>query len=160
MITAYIGVGSNLEREKHIQVAYQELKRLADDVRPSPVYSCESVGFSGHEFYNMVFRIETELSLPDLNKALKSIEIKWGRAIDATKFQNRTLDLDILLFGQMVSHDKPKLPRDDIFKYPFVVQPLFDLTPDLLIPEDGRSVRAIRENMPECAELKRINFQF
>ncbi|MCJ2377993.1 2-amino-4-hydroxy-6-hydroxymethyldihydropteridine diphosphokinase [Vibrio sp. ZSDZ34] len=160
MITAYIGVGSNLEREKHIQAAHQELKRLADCVEPSPVYSCESVGFSGHEFYNMVFRIETELSLSELNAALKAIEIRWGRAVDATKFQNRTLDLDILLFGQLISHDKPKLPRDDIFKYPFVVQPLFDLTPDLLIPEDGRSVRAIRENMPECTELKRITFQF
>jgi 2-amino-4-hydroxy-6-hydroxymethyldihydropteridine diphosphokinase len=133
---------------------------LADDVQPSPVYSCESVGFTGHEFYNMVFRIQTELSLPELNEALKAIEIKWGRAVDATKFQDRTLDLDILLFGQLVSHDKPKLPRDDIFKYPFVVQPLFDLMPDLVIPEDGRSVRVIRESMPECAELKRIYFKF
>ncbi|MGR5176825.1 2-amino-4-hydroxy-6-hydroxymethyldihydropteridine diphosphokinase [Vibrio parahaemolyticus] len=160
MITAYIGVGSNVEREKHIRAACHELSLIAENLRLSPVYACESFGFSGNDFYNMVVRLDTALSLNDLSAALKEIEVKWGRDIDAAKFQNRTIDLDILLYGNEISQQKPFIPREDIFKYSFVTQPLYDIDPNLVIPSDGRTVEQVLETIPAPVPLRRIEFQF
>jgi 2-amino-4-hydroxy-6-hydroxymethyldihydropteridine diphosphokinase len=160
MITTYIGIGTNVEREKHIKAAYQELSAIGVNLALSPVYACESFGFEGHEFFNMVARLDTELALDELSTALKDIEVKWGRAIDAAKFQDRTLDLDILLYGKEISQKKPLLPREDIFKYSFVTQPLYDLDPQLVIPQDGRTIKQILETMSDVDSLKRIDFQF
>jgi 2-amino-4-hydroxy-6-hydroxymethyldihydropteridine diphosphokinase len=55
---------------------------------------------------------------------------------------------------------KPLLPREDIFKYSFVTQPLYDLDPQLVIPQDGRTIKQILETMSDVASLKRIDFQF
>lgn len=160
MITTYIGIGTNVEREKHIKAAYQELNAIGVNLSLSPVYACESFGFEGNEFFNMVVRLDTALALDELATALKNIEVKWGRANDAAKFQDRTLDLDILLYGKEISQKKPLLPREDIFKYSFVTQPLYDLDPQLVIPQDGRTIKQILETMSDVASLKRIDFQF
>ncbi|MCG9785776.1 2-amino-4-hydroxy-6-hydroxymethyldihydropteridine diphosphokinase [Vibrio barjaei] len=160
MITAFIGVGSNVEREKHIRAACHELSLIASNLKMSPVYTCESFGFSGNDFYNMVVCLETSLSLVELSAALKEIEVKWGRDIDAAKFQNRTIDLDILLFGNEISQKKPLVPREDIFKYSFVTQPLYDLAPDLVIPNDERTLGQILAMIPSPVALRRIDFQF
>ncbi len=63
MITTYIGIGTNVEREKHIKAAYQELNAIGMNLALSPVYACESFGFEGNEFFNMVVRLDTELAL-------------------------------------------------------------------------------------------------
>jgi len=160
MITTYIGIGTNVEREKHIRAAFVELTSLGRNLAPSPVYACESFGFDGSEFYNMVVRVDTDLNLFELSQVLKQIEIKWGRAADAAKFQDRTLDLDILLYGNEISQKKPLVPREDIFKYSFVTQPLYDLDPQLVIPNDGRTVEQILETMSDVDSLKKIDFQF
>ncbi len=95
-----------------------------------------------------------------MSSALKSIEVKWGRAADAAKFQDRTLDLDILLYGKEISQKKPLLPREDIFKYSFVTQPLYDLDPQLVIPQDGRTIKQILEAMSDVDSLKKSIFNF
>ncbi|WP_062456668.1 2-amino-4-hydroxy-6-hydroxymethyldihydropteridine diphosphokinase [Vibrio mediterranei] len=160
MITAFIGVGSNVDREKHIRAACQELSLIASNLKMSPVYACESFGFSGNDFYNMVVRLDTSLNLVEFSAALKEIEVKWGRDIDAAKFQNRTIDLDILLFGNEISQKKPLVPRENIFKYSFVTQPLYDLAPDLVIPNDERTLCQILAAIPAPVALRRIDFQF
>lgn len=143
MITAYIGIGTNIEREKHIEAALDELKRLGQDIRISTIYECEAVGFESDAFYNLVAEVKTPLTLTDFSQALRRIENKWGREEGAAKFQPRTLDLDIILFGEHISVKNPELPRRDIYKYSFVLQPLNELCPDLIVPGDGRSVREI-----------------
>ncbi|MFA0441220.1 2-amino-4-hydroxy-6-hydroxymethyldihydropteridine diphosphokinase [Vibrio sp. 10N.286.49.C2] len=157
MTIAYIGVGSNIDRRKHIVAACRELELLSQDTAFSPVYASESYGFSGNEFYNLVVRIKTSHTAASLSAALKEIEVKWGRELGAKKFQNRTLDLDILLFGNEISQKKPILPREDIFKYSFVIQPLYDLAPDLVIPQDGRTVTQIWQAMSDPVELRTID---
>ncbi|EGA72001.1 2-amino-4-hydroxy-6-hydroxymethyldihydropteridine pyrophosphokinase [Vibrio sinaloensis DSM 21326] len=143
MITAYIGIGSNIDRRKHIQVAVQELSQLGRDIRLSTIFECEAVGFDSNSFYNLVVEMKTSLELADFARQLRAIELKWGRSANAGKLEPRTIDLDIILFGEEVSQAQPELPRSDIFKYAFVLQPMLELCPYLIVPSDGRSIEQI-----------------
>ncbi|CAE6883656.1 2-amino-4-hydroxy-6-hydroxymethyldihydropteridine diphosphokinase [Vibrio alginolyticus] len=158
MITAYIGVGTNIDREQHALVAYQELQKLGEELLVSPIYECEPIGFSSQNFYNFVIVFRTDLSLEELRYQLREIELKWGREENAQKYQDRTLDLDIVLFGEYVSKQNPELPRSDIYKYPFVTKPLYDLEPHLVIPGDGRTVADIWHAMQPVDSLTPVSF--
>ncbi|ELA3116530.1 2-amino-4-hydroxy-6-hydroxymethyldihydropteridine diphosphokinase [Vibrio vulnificus] len=158
MNTVYIGVGSNIEREKHARAAWQELTLLGEALQASPIYECAAVGFDSHAFFNFVIRLNTSMTLEELAFQLRQIELKWGREENAAKYQDRTLDLDIVLFGECISSQKPELPRSDIFKYPFVIQPLYDLQPDLVIPGDGRTVEEIWQTARDLDTLKAVDF--
>lgn len=158
MITAYIGVGTNIDREQHAKVAYNELQQLGEDLFVSPIYECEPIGFSSQNFYNFVITLRTSLSLEEFSHRLREIEFKWGREENAQKYQDRTLDLDIVLFGELISTQKPELPRSDIYKYPFVTKPLYDLNPHLVIPGDGRTVADIWYAMQPVDSLKPVSF--
>ncbi|AEX20869.1 2-amino-4-hydroxy-6-hydroxymethyldihydropteridine diphosphokinase [Vibrio natriegens] len=158
MITAYIGVGTNIDREQHAKVAYNELQQLGEDLLVSPIYECEPIGFSSQNFYNFVITLRTALSLEEFSHRLREIEFKWGREENAQKYQDRTLDLDIVLFGEIISTQKPELPRSDIYKYPFVTKPLYDLNPHLVIPGDGRTVADIWYAMQPVDSLKPVSF--
>ncbi|AAO09138.1 2-amino-4-hydroxy-6-hydroxymethyldihydropteridine diphosphokinase [Vibrio vulnificus] len=158
MNTVYIGVGSNIEREKHARAAWQELTLLGEALQASPIYECAAVGFDSHAFFNFVIRLNTSMTLEELASQLRQIELRWGREENAAKYQDRTLDLDIVLFGECISSQKPELPRSDIFKYPFVIQPLYDLQPDLVIPGDGRTVEEIWQTARDLDTLKAVDF--
>ncbi|EGQ7757499.1 2-amino-4-hydroxy-6-hydroxymethyldihydropteridine diphosphokinase [Vibrio vulnificus] len=158
MNTVYIGVGSNIEREKHARAAWQELTLLGEALQASPIYECAAVGFDSHAFFNFVIRLNTSMTLEELASQLRQIELKWGREENAAKYQDRTLDLDIVLFGECISSQKPELPRSDIFKYPFVIQPLYDLQPDLVIPGDGRTVEEIWQTARDLDTLRAVDF--
>ncbi|HAS8558112.1 TPA: 2-amino-4-hydroxy-6-hydroxymethyldihydropteridine diphosphokinase [Vibrio vulnificus] len=158
MNTVYIGVGSNIEREKHARAAWQELTLLGEALQASPIYECAAVGFDSHAFFNFVIRLNTSMTLEEFASQLRQIELRWGREENAAKYQDRTLDLDIVLFGECISSQKPELPRSDIFKYPFVIQPLYDLQPDLVIPGDGRTVEEIWQTARDLDTLKAVDF--
>ncbi|EGQ9932972.1 2-amino-4-hydroxy-6-hydroxymethyldihydropteridine diphosphokinase [Vibrio vulnificus] len=158
MNTVYIGVGSNIEREKHARAAWQELSLLGEALQASPIYECAAVGFDSHAFFNFVIRLNTSMTLEELAFQLRQIEMRWGREENAAKYQDRTLDLDIVLFGDCISSQKPELPRSDIFKYPFVIQPLYDLQPDLVIPGDGRTVEEIWQTARDLDTLRAVDF--
>ncbi|CAH8209790.1 2-amino-4-hydroxy-6-hydroxymethyldihydropteridine diphosphokinase [Vibrio aestuarianus] len=156
MITAYVGVGSNIDRHKHVEAAVRELSQIGDNLRISTIYECASVGFNSGAFYNLVVALDTTLTLSEFALQLRDIEHRWGRDLQAKKFQDRTLDLDIILFGEEVSAQDPELPRSDIFKYPFVIQPLYDLSPELIIPNDDRSVRQIWQQSINLGSLNSV----
>lgn len=140
MTTVYISLGSNIERDYHLRQGLLELAALGQGMRVSTVYEAEAVGFDGPQFFNCVAAIETSLSLDSLLQVLKQIELKYGREPDAKKNQSRTLDLDVLLYGDEVREEYPVLPRSDIYKFAFVLQPLMELAPALVLPGDGRTV--------------------
>ena len=157
MTIAYVGVGTNIARDKHARVAWTELQSLGTNLKCSKIYHCEPVGFNSHPFYNFVVEIDTSLSLTEFSQQLRKIEFKWGRSENANKLQDRTLDLDIVLFGDVVSKHSPELPRSDIFKYPFVTQPLYDLCPARVIPQDGRTVSEIWQKMQQLDMLSVVD---
>ncbi|MDO6704908.1 2-amino-4-hydroxy-6-hydroxymethyldihydropteridine diphosphokinase [Photobacterium sp. 1_MG-2023] len=143
MTEVYISIGSNLDREYSVRAAIAELKQLGAEFRLSQIFEAEPVGFDGPSFLNCVVAFKTQLSPDALQAQLKTLERQYGRLPDAPKHQSRTLDLDLLLYGDLIRTDAPVLPRDDIYKFAFVLQPLMELCPEQVIPGDGRTVAEI-----------------
>jgi len=160
MTVAFVGVGSNVEREYHARKAVTELAKLGEELRVSAVYDCASVDFDSAPFFNFVVQLSTSMTLQQFSSALRQIEFAYGREEDAKKYQDRTLDLDIILFGEQVSAASPQVPRDDIYKYPFVIQPLYELCPDLTVPADGRTVKELWLEMDSNHSLTKVDFPF
>ncbi|OBT07379.1 2-amino-4-hydroxy-6-hydroxymethyldihydropteridine diphosphokinase [Vibrio sp. UCD-FRSSP16_10] len=143
MTQAYLGIGTNIDRDKYAKVAIIELQRFGRNLQVSTIYRCPASGFNGAEFYNFVIGLDTDLALADFSHQLRALELACGRPEDAKKQQDRTLDIDILLFGDVLSQHSPQLPRSDIVKFNFVLQPLYELCPELIVPGDGRSIEQI-----------------
>ncbi|MBL4828773.1 MAG: 2-amino-4-hydroxy-6-hydroxymethyldihydropteridine diphosphokinase [Aliivibrio sp.] len=158
MNTVYIGIGSNIEREHHVLVAIEKLKNIDSSLRYSTVFEAEPVGFCGSSFFNLAVELTTSLSLSQLSSKLKTIELELGRRVDAKKNEDRTIDLDILLFGEETS-SSPKIPRDDIYKFAFALWPLFELCPQRVIPGDGRTVAELWHSFEHDQVLKAVNLQ-
>ena len=131
---AYLGLGSNIEPIQNIANSKQALFQDFPTVEFSRSFESEAVGFEGDNFINLVARIETELSLEDLILYLKELEDSLGRVRGGAKFSSRHIDIDILLYGDLVC-DKPiQLPRDEITENAYVLWPLAELAPDLKEP--------------------------
>ena len=138
MVRVALGIGSNLNRRRHIQAATRALEREFGTVRLSPVYRTRAVGFEGPDFFNLVALIETDLAIDELHDRLRHIEDSQGRQRGGERFASRSLDIDILLYGDAVLHDIGyDVPRDEILRYAFVLKPLADLMPDQRHPENG-----------------------
>lgn len=140
MPKVYVSVGSNVERDRHIPLALQDLAGQFGALDVSSVYETAAVGFAGDPFYNLVVGFDTEMAVEPLAAALNDLEHRHGRRRDAQKFAPRTLDLDLILYGDLVRSDrKPYLPRDEITRYAFVLEPLAEIAPTLRDPLSGRS---------------------
>ncbi len=135
MVAVYLSLGSNIDKEYNIVSAITQLKRYFPQLVCSPVYETEAVGFEGDNFYNLVIGIETKLSLPSLQCLIRLLEFSHGRVRNSEKFNSRTLDIDILLYGDCTGcHTNINLPRNEILKYAFVLKPLADIAPQLIHP--------------------------
>ncbi len=135
MTRVYISIGSNQDREKKICVALDRLQANFDELILSSVYESESVGFVGSNFYNMVVGFDTEMDIQSLYCLMRQIENDNGRLRKGNKFSDRTLDLDILTYGDYVGvAGELVLPRDEILENAFVLQPLAEIAPHDLHP--------------------------
>lgn len=140
MVTVYLSLGSNIDRERHIRAAVSTLQREFGAVALSSVYETAAVGFNGDPFYNLVAAIDTGRPLRDLATWLRGVEAAHGRDREAPKFSARTLDIDVLTYGQEVGVvDGIELPRDEILKHAFVLAPLAELAPAARHPALGLS---------------------
>lgn len=139
MPRVYLGLGSNIDREKNLRGAVRALEEHFGDVLLSPVYESDAVGFAGDPFYNLVVAIDTDKTVGELAAELRAIEEAWGRDRRAPKFSSRTLDIDILTWGNACGEiDGVSLPRDEILKHAFVLKPLADLAGNDRHPETIR----------------------
>lgn len=140
MPRVYLGVGSNIDRERNIRGALHVLEEHFGDIMVSPVYESAAVGFEGDPFYNLVVAIDTDKTVGELAAELRAIEEDWGRDRRSPKFSSRTLDIDILTWGNACGEiDGVSLPRDEILKHAFVLKPLADLAGNDRHPETLRS---------------------
>ena len=144
MSTAWLGLGSNVDAEAHIRAGIEELRGKFSSVTLSPVYTSTSVGFDGEDFINLVARVETDMHPLALRQFLRDFEDRNGRKRDVPKFSDRTLDIDILLYDDLVLHSpKLQIPRAEILKFSHVLKPLADLEPDLVHPTELRPMLEI-----------------
>ena len=136
MAEVYVSIGSNIDKQKNIAGCLQSLAQQFGGLVLSPIYESEAVGFEGDNFYNLVAKFETDLTVGELNEALKKIEDEFGRERSGPKFSGRTLDIDILTYDDLVGEfDGVQLPRDEITKNAFVLLPLNDIAPNEVHPE-------------------------
>ena len=131
--TAYLSLGSNVSPEKNIQFALDQLIEIFGETVSSSIYKTKAVGFKGSDFLNLVVKIETSLDPERLIDRLHGIEEMTGRITGTKAFNDRTLDIDVLTYDDHINLDL-NIPRDEILKYGFVLQPLAELNPEGLHP--------------------------
>jgi len=160
MHTAYIGFGSNLGDSLSIlEAVISEINTCKDFVlrKVSPIYRTQPIDVPGcQEYYiNAVFEVETSLQPEEILLQLAAIEDQHGRVRGEVKNLARTLDLDLLLVGNYsVNSNTLNLPHPRIHQRAFVLFPLFDLSPELDVPGQGR-VSMLLENVRD-QEIERL----
>ena len=141
MPTVYLGLGSNLDAEKNLRLAFREIRSRFFLQKISSVYRNNALGFEGDDFLNAVACIETELTPHDLCSELDLIHDIAGRQRGSERFSSRTLDIDLLLYDQLVLDDPPvRVPRKDVLSFSFVLGPLAEIAPDYRHPVSGRLI--------------------
>jgi 2-amino-4-hydroxy-6-hydroxymethyldihydropteridine diphosphokinase len=147
MPEVFIGAGSNVEPRRHLGAGLRALAERFGPLRLSPVYRNSPVGFDGDDFLNLVIAFETAEPVEEVAASLAAIEDAHGRSRQGVKFAPRTLDLDLLLYGDLVTvTDGLQLPREEITEYAFVLKPLADLAGEERHPVLGRSYAELWEN--------------
>ena len=158
--SAYIAFGSNLaEPELQVRSALQSLTMLAIDsshISCSSLYASKALGPGKQpEYINGVCSIETTLDAYQLLEALQTIELDQGRE-RSVKNAARTLDLDILLFDDIVNNDPLlTIPHPRMFERNFVIFPLLEIAPKLILPT-GQSILFFAQQL-NWQDLKKLN---
>lgn len=140
MATVYLGVGSNIDREKHIISGLIAIAEHFTWRQRSRVFESQAVGFDGSSFYNLVVAIDTEQSVQQVFDTCKAIEYRNGRADNSPKFSPRTLDIDMLLYDDIIQSANPQLPREEIIANAFVLWPLAEIAPNVQHPTEGKTM--------------------
>ena len=135
---AYLSLGSNVEPERHLRAAVAALRARFGEVLLSPVYRTRSVGFDGTDFLNAAAVIDSDLDPFALNDWLHALEDAHGRDRSGPRFSDRTLDVDVVFYGDLVVEGPGhlRIPRPEL-KHAFVLKPLADIAPGFIDPVSG-----------------------
>ena len=161
MHRAYLSLGSNIEPEAHLRAAIAELHERFGALAVSPVYRSKAVGFDGPDFLNLAVGLDTELDAYALDAWLHALEDRHGRRRDVPRYASRTLDVDIVLFDDLVL-DGPghlRIPRPELTQ-PFVLRPLCDIAPDVRDPTTGRTLSQLLEAQQPGSDMEIVPFPF
>ena len=160
---AGVALGSNLgDRLANLRAARDEIEKLNSVSAPlltSAVYETQPVGCEAGaaKFLNAVIEIEYAGEAPDLLHDLVEIETRLGRPASHARNASRTLDLDLLYFGDMkIETPELQLPHPRIAQREFVLRPLADIRPDLVLPKQTESMRDLLLRLPKGEAVVRI----
>lgn len=141
MAKIYISIGSNIDAEENIRLAIHALQDHYGKLILSSVYESEAVGFDGDNFLNLVVALKTEEDIYTVAATLRKIEDENGRDRSGPRFSPRTVDLDLLLYDDLIlQEDGLDIPRDEITKNAFVLQPLDEIASQLIHPVSGKTI--------------------
>ena len=158
---AYIGAGSNLDRPiNQIYRSIEELKKIKNTqfIKSSSLYSSSPLGPGDQpDFINAVFAILTYLSPHELLNELQEIEKKQKRNHDEIRWGPRTIDLDILLYSDVTINNKTLiLPHPEIQNRDFVLMPLAEIAPDLIVTDQENVVDLLEKKKKFNLDVKKI----
>lgn len=148
MSDVFVAIGSNLEPEMHLRSAARALRERFLTVRFSGCYRNPAFGFQGDDFLNAVASFGTTLPIESLLRELRAIEAECGRKPADPKWGPRAIDLDLLLFGQLIGRGQGyTVPRPDLVRRAYMLGPLAELAPNYYYPPAGPTVRELWERL-------------
>ncbi len=155
-VRTWLSLGSNIEPEHNLRSAIAALRERFGDIVVSTVYRFPSVGFDGPDFLNAVVAIDSDIDPFALNRWLNELERLHGRNRSNVKFSNRSLDIDIIYFGDLVLEGPGELilPRPELHQA-FVLKPIAEIEPGLVDPICKRTLRQLWDAHPQ----REVEFQ-
>jgi len=160
MIIVYLGVGSNLgNREHNLE---QAVARIAEYIGPvlksSSIYITEPWGFKAEEeFLNIVVKIGTKLTPSGILGRILMIESLLGRVRDNKQYTSRLIDIDILLYGDIiVDEESLKIPHPLLHKRKFVLVPMCEIDSEMIHPVLNKSLAELLESCEDQNEVKKL----
>jgi 2-amino-4-hydroxy-6-hydroxymethyldihydropteridine diphosphokinase len=139
MAQVYVGIGSNIDRQRNISAALHAMTAAYGELLLSSVYESDAVGFDSPPFYNLVVGLSADETPQAIQKKLHAIEDSNGR-LRTGELSAPTLDLDLLLYDDLVMNDgKLALPRPDVDLFAFVLAPLAEIAGSGCHPVSGIS---------------------
>jgi 2-amino-4-hydroxy-6-hydroxymethyldihydropteridine diphosphokinase len=156
----YVAAGSNVDPARNLQTALTLLRQVYAPLRISPAYRNKAVGFSGDDFINLVVGFSTADPVAEVRRQMQLIETGCGRPPSSPKWAPRTMDLDILLYGQLLSNEPGLiLPRPDLVRRPYMLKPMADIAPTVTHPTLHKTMHELWEAFDsqghEMVELER-----
>ena len=143
-VDVFVAAGSNVDAANNLSKALAGLKSAFPTLRVSPAYRNKAVGFEGDDFINLVVAFATDQPIEAVRTQLQAIESACGRPREAPKWAARSMDLDILLFGDEVRNEPGLvLPRPDLIKRPYMLKPMTDLAPNVIHPTLHRTMHEL-----------------
>ncbi|HTY48243.1 MAG TPA: 2-amino-4-hydroxy-6-hydroxymethyldihydropteridine diphosphokinase [Steroidobacteraceae bacterium] len=154
MPRVYVAAGSNIDPARNLARATALLEQRFGPLTRSPWYRNAAVGFAGDDFINFVVGFDTQLPVEEVVAGLREVELVCGRPRAAPKWAPRAMDLDILLYGDLVC-ERPglALPRPDLLLRPYMLGPLADVAPDLRHPVAGASIAELWQRFDRGAHV-------
>ncbi len=144
MPAVFVSVGSNVAPQQSLAQGLQMLRSYYGALQLSPVYRNRPVGFEGDDFFNLVLLMRAHASPQAVRATLLSIEDACGRNRLQPRFSSRTLDLDVLMYGdQVIDQADLQIPRSELLDSAFVLRPMADLAPNLIHPTEHLSMREL-----------------
>ncbi len=152
MPEVYVAAGSNIEPQQNLARAVAELARTFPGARFSPWYQNHAAGFSGDDFINLVAGFSTQLPLTEVLARLHAIETLCGRPRAAPRWAPRSMDLDVLLYGDLVCDEASvKVPRPDLLRRAYMLGPLAALAPEVMHPTAGATIGELWRRFDQAA---------
>jgi 2-amino-4-hydroxy-6-hydroxymethyldihydropteridine diphosphokinase len=153
----YLALGSNDEPVRMLGQAYHALNQYFSPLTMSPVYKNKAIGFEGADFYNCVSHFVTEKSLLAVSEIVRDIQYALDTDYDAHQFNVRKLDLDLLIYDDVVENTLGKaIPHADITQYAFMLKPLVDIAADYQHPTLDKTFQQLWDAFPHKAHTLQL----
>ena len=153
MATIYISIGSNIDPLHYIGLALHDLQERFGKIRNSRFYESQAVGFDGENFINLVSEAHTDDGIEDVIATLHKIEDQHGRDRRGPKFSSRTIDLDLLLYDELIFQQEGiDVPRHEILTNAFVLCPLAELNPTGKHPISGETYAQLWQKFDKASQ--------